>query len=327
MEKGTEIDLGPIEPWPWLDEAELARENPTIFHYTRLNVLPDILKSGGLFAARYNATNDPEELHSLRHPMATLMAMSATPLLEYATALGRFHPPEDLDLHEAALEEAAQFHDIMIHALPKPLPSITCFSSHKDDHHKKNGILTMWRLYGLEEGVALGFDAKKLIEITEDIQKTEAVSGIYLDRVLYGLQDAELVRRVLQSSEVVHQFARTLMSMLDADIEMPPLRSSTLHKFLRLVCCSKHADFSDEREIRLVVMESDDRMAKGRSRLLQPVPDKILVRYLGALKEIMVGPGESQVAATKQVRQCLDEAGFEAVPVTTSQIQFRFLKG
>ncbi len=318
-------DMEPPEPWPWLDESRLAREHPTIFHYTRLKVLPQILESGGVFATRYNVTNDPDELHSLRHPLAAMMAMSALPLLKYAETLGHFRPPQDMDIEAVALDEAIKFHDIMVRSLPKPLPCLTCFCTHSEEHHVRNGLLTMWRLYGRGEGVALGFDTAKFVALTEEIQKTRAVAGIYLDRVLYGLQDPELTTRVLQSPDVVQQFARTLMVMLREKSEMGPISKSTLTKFLRLICCSKHPDFSDEREVRLVVQEAFIGKELGRPRLDQSLPDRVLVQYLGALKEVMVGPGELQSDAVAMVRHALNDNGFPDIPVIASGTQFRFV--
>lgn len=313
------------EQWPWLDEQRLAHEHPMIFHYTRSEHLPRILDSKGLFATRYDATNDPDELHSLRHPLATLMAMSAMPVLKYAESLGNFRPPADIDLEAMALDEAVGFHDIMVRALPKPLPCLTCFCTHKADHHVRNGLLTMWRLYGGGDGIALGFDTQHLVMRSGEIQRANAVAGIYLERVLYGLGDPELLRRVMESPDVIRKFAETLSLMLQGKEDIGSTASTTLLRFLRLICSSKHPDFSDEREVRLVVQEALPGREFGRPRLDQASEQRLVVPYLESLRQVMVGPSDSQEALVSAARNLLDEAGRSDVSVTTSQIKFRFI--
>jgi|CXWL01.1.fsa_nt_gi hypothetical protein len=193
---------------PWIDEAAIARAYPMIFHYTQERNIEPILRSGGLFATDYRQTNDPDELHALRNPLATLMAQNALPLLRYAKALGRFSPPESMDLDQVAREEATRFHDILVRALPSS-PHLTCFSGHSYEHHRQNGLLTMWRLYGHGEGIALGFDTAKLIEMTGGLMQSCAADGIHMDQVLYGSDDAALMKRVLQAPAVLQSLLKT----------------------------------------------------------------------------------------------------------------------
>jgi hypothetical protein len=164
-----------------------------------------------------------------------------------------------------------------------------------------------------------------LIALTEDIQKSVAINGIYLERVLYGLQDASLTTRILESSDVIQKFAETLISMLQDRRELKGVTAETLGRFVALICCAKHPDFRDEREVRLVVQEALVGLENGRPRAEQPAAERIVVKYLDALEEVMIGPSENQEHIVTKVRGVLDEAGFTHVRLTTSQIKFRFL--
>lgn len=309
---------------PWIDEAAIAHHYPTVFHYTQEKHVESILRSGGLFATDYRQTNDPAELHALRNPLAMLMAQCAVPLLKYATALGHFNPPAEMNLDQIAPKEAAKFYDIMVKALPSP-PHLTCFSGHLEEHHQRNGLLTMWRLYGQGDGVALGFDTAKLIECTERLQRSYAIDGIYVDHVLYGWDNPAILKRMLQAPALLQKFAENLIHMLQAHSVGPEFSNDSFLQFVTLICCAKHADFRDESEIRLVVMPANEGHERGRSRPEQPCPGKIVVGYLDALKQIMIGPSVNQDETVERMHAALEAHALSHVDVVKSEIQFRFV--
>jgi len=319
----SEDELAPV-PVPWVDETAIAREHGLLFHYTGASTLKPILSTGGLYATTYKDTNDPDELHALRNPLVPLMVLAALPLLKYAQEIGTFMPPIAWDLESVAREEASKFHDIMVRALPT-VPHVTCFSTHSEEHHVQNGLLTMWRLYGRGEGLALGFDAPRLVELSQEIQRSAAIDGIYLDRVLYGLGDPRLVKRIMEAPDVPQKFAETLILMLQSRSDAPQFEMQTLLRFLVLICCAKHPDFSDEREVRLIVQQALEGHERGRPRVEEPAAGRIVVKCLDALRHVMIGPNDHQDALAESVRHQLDGAGFGHVEVHKSQIQFRFV--
>lgn len=311
-------------PLPWINESAIAQLHPLIFHYTQEKNVEAILGSGGLFATDYRQMNDPDELHALRNPLATLMTQSALPLLRYARALGRFSPPVDMDLDQVARAEATKFHDIMVRALPSP-PHLTCFCGHSDQHHRQNGLLTMWRHYGRGEGIALGFDTAKLIEISEGLMQSFAIDGIYLDQVLYGTDNVALMQRMLQAPAILQNFAENLILMLQNLPEGPEISKESFLQFLVLVCGAKHADFRDEQEIRLVVTPAYEGQERGRTRAEQLKPGKIVLPYLDALKQIMIGPSANQEETALSMRTIMERHGLSHVEIVKSEIQFRFV--
>jgi hypothetical protein len=312
---------------PWIDEAAVARQHPILFHYTRASALEQILRSGGLFATRadHEEINDPNELRALQGTFGALMMQSAIPMLNYAKSIGTFSPPDGLDLENLTREEARRFHDILVRGLPVH-PHITCFSTHTAEHHMRNGLLTMWRLYGNEGGIALGFDTASLIHETSQIQRASAIDVVYLDPVLYGLNDPKLFARLLESPEVIQKFAENVMLVLQGRAEGPEQSPSSFLKFFVLSCCAKHPDFSDEREVRLVVGEADVHLENGRPRVEQPFPGRLVIRYLAALRQVMIGPSVDQDSLAESTRRVLDREGFPHIEILRSRTQFRFAK-
>lgn len=313
---------------PWVNEAATARAHPLIFHYTRDATLELILQSGGLAATRLDSAllNDPNELKGARDTLVGLMKMVAMPLLRYAKEIGTFTPPDDWDLDDVTLDEARKFHDIMISALPF-VPYISCFCAHDADHQRKNGLLTMWRLYGHSEGIALGFDTAALVEETNKIIENAAVDLLYVEPILYGVEDsAELTKRLFEADDVIQKFADNLVLMLQKKTEGLQFAPMSLSKFLVLICGTKLPDFSDEREIRLIVGEAFERVRRGRLPPDRVGSDRIVVKYLDALRYVMVGPCDGQEAVAARVRQTLDRFGFQRVEVLRSGTQLRFVR-
>lgn len=319
-----EIDAATL---PWVDEAAAARAHPMIFHYTSAVTLESILTSGGLIATRvdHEAINDPNELRAPRDTLISLMQQAATPLLEYAKSTGKLKVPEELDLAKLINDEAANFHDIMLSALPL-VPHITCFCAHPKVHHQRNGLLTMWRLYGDKEGISLGFDTAKIVQETEKIIKHYAIDCLYVEPVLYGSEDATLIQRVLDSPEVTRKFADFLILLFLGEERDINITTSAFTKFVVLVSGAKLPDFSDEREIRLIAWEAGDGHEKGREKPLTIAPGKLVLKYLSALRSVMVGPSKSQDETARSVRQLLDAHGFQEVEVLRSHTQFRFVR-
>jgi hypothetical protein len=164
---------------PFIDETLLAQTYPVIFHYTCEKNLDSILRTGGLYATNFQHTNDPEELRATRNALVAAMVQAVVPLMRFARDVGTLKGLTDDRLLEVAQHDAAKFFDVGIRSIPTP-PHIACFAAHIREHHKENGLLTLWRLYGQQDGIALGFDTTKLVKITEAIMQSEAIDTIYL---------------------------------------------------------------------------------------------------------------------------------------------------
>lgn len=199
---------------------------------------------------------------------------------------------------------------------------------------KPTAFLTMWRLYGRGKigegerdgvGVALGFNTEKLRLATEGIQEKHGTYCIYLDRVRYGDDDPEVQRRVDDSPSIATLYAKSVIAMIQGAQEPPTdLTTEDADKFTILFPCAKHQDFEDERETRLVVCPALEVSLAGRAPLVGP-DGRVVVKYLDALEEVLVGPSNKQDELFASVSATLKAKGFERVLVKKSETPFRFL--
>lgn len=311
---------------PWIDEKQLAKSIPQLFHYTRATNLGSILKSGGLFATSYEHTNDAAELRALRAPFVDVVREAALRLVLECRDAGAFKVQmSDADAQSIVCTDAGTFHDTTIRALPSP-PHITCFSFHDRPHHAESGLLSLWRFYGGDgEGVALGFDTAKLADLTEDILRSWALDFIYLDQVLYGIEDPTLQTRLKDASGLPLMYLDFLRHVIeDRVLEYEAKdRQHELRQLIVLACSAKHPDFTDEREVRLVLSSSLKGYERGRQRMTQIAGKHVLVPLLDALTHVIVGPSRDQERLTKQVRTELNDAGFAHIQMSVSKTPFR----
>lgn len=305
---------------PWIDEQSLASEHERLYHYTSFINLRSILESKGLRATPYSATNDRDEFFAA----ADILCPK---IYEHAKIkLSQEHPSffewaisEGLDPDEELQKDSRTFYEAGLRTNAYR-PHLACFSYHSEHHHKQNGILTMWRTYGGDDGgIALGFDTKQVVDKSSKLQSDFGYSAIYLDYASYGANDARLSDRLQDASDL---FAAYFV-FLDAQIrgKPPTLGIAVLHKLLVLTACVKHADFSDEREIRMIVGAPDESKKYPKPVTMHGV--RMLLEIADCLKEIIIGPSKDQKAIAAAVNHTLAEFGKSDVEVRFSQTPYR----
>lgn len=311
---------------PWINEDEIVAKYPTIFHYTKVENLEPILRSGGLYATHFAHTNDAEEFHGARELFPVLAYEPAMALAKRLRAKGAFRrAPSNAALEQIIPEDARSFHDAMVRSLPLPF-FLTCFSKHTEPHHNLNGLLTLWRFYGGEgEGIALGFNTRKLVDATESLLQTHSLAAVYLDEVLYGIDDEVLRGRMSEASGLIEMFLEFVDNLIsERELEFGN-RGLEMHQFTVLAASAKHPDFVDEREIRLVVTPAFKGHENGRRSAQTSSERFILLPYLNALERVIVGPSRDQAALANRVGSALRRADLGSVQVISSNTPFRFL--
>jgi hypothetical protein len=284
------------------------------------------LESGGLLATHYAHTNDALESYGLRALFADLVYEDAFKLVRARRASGAFAPsPSNAEVKRIIRADAETFHDAMVRAAPVPF-FITCFARHDRTYHDENGLLTLWRCYGgAGEGLALGFNTRGVVAATEHLVGTYALASLYLDRVLYGADDEQLRSRLVESDGLRKSFLAYLDSViLRREPEVEDRRLEFL-QFTVLAACAKHPDFTDERELRLVARPAMPGHENGRLSSLQEDGHRMLLPYLDALEQVIVGPGPQQEQQLRLAQATLADAGFAHVRVRKSQTPYRFL--
>ncbi len=307
---------------PWIDEEAIASAHPTLFHYTNFINLGSILDSGGLFASPYTETNDREEFLAAKSILCPLIADRAKAYLrtehpEFIEAVLR----EGDDPDEIVEKDAAIFYDAGLRTNAFK-PHLTCFSAHNETHHKSNGLLSMWRSYcSANNGIALGFDTSRLIRKTEELTSTKKFAAIFLDFAAYGSGDPQLQDRLADSDDVIEMYFKFISNQIRH--EKPHLNPRALLKLLVLMTSVKHSDFSDEREIRMIVSEGSNE--NDNREEVKTFGNKIIVEIADCLTEILIGPTKDPESIEAAVRNTLDHRNFSAVSIRHSGTPFRNL--
>lgn len=312
---------------PWVDEEAIAAQHRVLFHYTTVDRLEKILASQTVFGTHYQSTNDASELQTLANPFVSAVHRQGVALAKARRNEGVFSQHlDDFMLSYLVAMDARVFHDAMAHSLPAPV-YLTCFARHSSLNHHDNGLLTLWRFYGGEgEGVALGFDTRKLIAATHNILASGPFSAAYIDAVSYGEQDGILSTRLAQApglQEMFLEHLNRLFSCVPIDVSS---RQKELLQYIVLASCSKHPDFADEREVRLISLSSVDLDAAG-----EPVARTSGAKHVGlpivdALESVMIGPSPDQGVTERRARTALNQAGRSDVRVVRSRTPFVFTR-
>lgn len=319
-----DLDLSKL---PWIDEEAIAAQYKSLFHYTKVERLERILRSQTVFGTHYQHTNDANELRALANPFVGIVQREGLALAKARREQGVFSQAlDDFALSYFVTTDARVFHDAMANALPAPI-YLTCFARHSLANHHQNGLLTLWRFYGGDgEGVALGFDTRKLIGATNRILDSGSFSAAYLDTVSYGEPDGILQQRLAQAPGLSEMFLEYLDSVFLKKSQDVSSRQRELFEFIVLASCSKHPDFIDEREVRLVALSAIDVDPSGRATSRTGDDRHVEFPIIDALDSIMIGPSPDQTRIEERVRCALADAGRSDVRVIRSRTPFVFTR-
>jgi hypothetical protein len=182
---------------------------------------------------------------------------------------------------------------------------VSCFCGDGD-------LLSQWRAYGGEGGIALGFDR---VELAGDDRESRMV------RVVYEREDQLRVARSFVAE--VAAFAGKLA--VDVDVASYWLAALAPGMMSRVVCFKDEA-FSEESEWRLVSMRApgvDAPLFRATPRLIVPFREKQFAPAV--VREIVVGPTPFPDVVERSFRTFLAKAGYGHVTVQLSRIPLRSL--
>jgi hypothetical protein len=308
----------------WVDEKALVEKHPRIFHYTNFESFKKILETGAIVATEFSKTNDASEGRALRDVISQMFHMRG--MKEIRNIFAKYNAEftgSDEEFERLCRQDAEACHDAMISSVPSK-PHITCFSYHADKHHKQNGLLTMWRLYGGRgHGVALGFDTEAMRILTEELIVSHAVDVIYMQDVRYGAEDKIIKQRISDFKSLPELYLRAVAAVVSNESDIFLDAGNDLMNFLELTLAAKHEDFEDEREVRVVTMEAVEQTAANRTRLNRLGENRLLLPLVPALREVIVGPSPDQTAKARRVEKQLEIHGRTDVEIRLTGTPFR----
>jgi hypothetical protein len=207
---------------------------------------------------------------------------------------------------------------------------VTSFSVHVARHETTGGILSLWREYGRENGIALRFNTEKVLRLLSETKAAESYFALFLGTVTYGDDDPLFARRVDGMADLAESYRRVVEAMLRGErTGFPPSFSEASTKFSITSILHKHPAFADEREVRLVaspiVSDEPEDVPRKTPQWVDSThgASRLLIRCLDAVDGIMIGPVERQEELAEKTTTLLTSHGRASIPVTLSDIPIR----
>lgn len=207
------------------------------------------------------------------------------------------------------------------------------------DEVRTHGLLSQWRYYGKNGGYVLVFDTLKLEQL---IGQEHAQWGgrLSLGEVGYSSEPIDVLKNKIEDiHNLLDAFNKCYFkSAEDCAPLLEPLMSCCIHY--------KHWAFSEEREVRLTAVLNSPRMHQEyitsgnklneRQRVLSKKDDGTKVPHIPLfeglkhgrpcilpIKRIIIGPGPTQIAREKKLKDFLDENRY-AIEVSCANMPIRF---
>lgn len=318
---------------PYVDEERLAQEHPHLFHYTTWEGFCGLLDSKGIWATHLRQLNDTSEFTLAARTLAKLIYRANIRELKRMIELRsriRNSIRREFGSVDAALESDSGTLPNAILELSERMmpPHVVSFSSHREDHQTRGGILSLWRAYAAG-GVALRFKTSELLSSLVRLKSEQRYHAAYLIKVTYGDADPLYQEQIAG----LDGLAKTYLELSTSWLRKNPLKglpesfTEDAMKFTVAAVSHKHPAFEDEREIRLVVAPFRQVYEDDARKEAQWVPgnlSRVLVHYADAIDAVMIGPAVDQSEIASKARAVLKSHQLdEKIEVKCSDIPFR----
>ena len=339
---------------------ELVEQEPELHHYTTYGGIRGILETNTLWATHFRATNDRTEfrlLHDLLtnevrnqlEPIFNKLAREDSWFREQASRVSGSIEQHLID-HTLGMVDSMYHFDIGDPASDLSSKSlddgafITCFCAHNadTDYVKRNGLLSQWRGYTSVTKYCVVFDTRRLVELARREVDHHLLRFMTFDRVVYADDKLPADDEYQDLAEFAATKIQSVVSRASVNYTVRSKAFDRLGPFLSFLACAtrtKHASFSEEREIRIVVVRGGPELIR-KARLarikLEPRRPKTLksrvrdgnsVHYVALfdelklslpVKRIIVGPSNHQQKDLELLRSFVPAS----IPIELSAIPF-----
>jgi hypothetical protein len=300
-----------------MDAAATWSGEDDLYHYTSIDGLLGILQSGRLWGTHVAFLNDSQELEYGIETICKVLTDAGDRLLASESDDTSIEP--DLT-NGGLLKRVGSFIQQNSDMLKPNLgPFVSCLSISGDQ-------LSQWRGYGKAGWYALRFDPEKLDSVTHVNSEGERVRGA--DPVLVKVRyRAAFEDDILQ---MAYAYVEDMVNLreLEREDEKEDARGRAwvdlFSKVLEIARQIKHRSFMEEREYRIITRGNEQFYTPSKIGLIP----RVLVQFdSGAVKEVMVGPGEFSDLRKLSLERYLDRNRdrYPDVNVTLSQVPYREL--
>ncbi len=316
----------------------------SLFHYTTANGLKGILSTQTLWATSFEALNDLKELKQAEEILFSIFRPIVADAIE---PIRETHPDIEskaitlFGSYEKSIDrETYKLIEVIVSYLN--LVFILSFCVHdKDEYTFQNGILSMWRAYGMRNAYAIEFNADEFTTILERELETYEYTMPVLDEVVYDFGLEHLKKKFETYIEVLRSFAMKIVLEMRDGAELPN-KTVTTQEFSALVDVLtrvKNRGFAEEKEFRFATVmlartdaDSQEKQLKMPKHIYHHPADGFKtvprIHMFEDCKErlpinrIIVGPHENKDKYATDLQKWLKREGYD-IPVTISDIPFR----
>jgi hypothetical protein len=300
-----------------------------LYHYTTLDGLLGILKTKSIWATHCRYLNDYSELGLFRDKLVSFIL----PYVEQKIGQqGR--------LLNHIQHDAEVVVDELYKATGDGIYILSFCGQHKKSHINDNGLLSQWRAYGAGGGFALVLNTHKLEEILKVEAERFEYSWMMLADLIYSDDDDRFKRELSNDLSTITEVVKVFFDPTKSDDEKIEEGKKARTPFIKCISRYKHCGFSEENEVRVVVIPTifDQeylKLAKTKGVTLKPEKEKKfrdkngrLVPYIELfnstdlelpIERIIVGPHKEKKARADALRLMLRDTSIE---ITCSDIPF-----
>lgn len=315
----------------------LFEKYPELFHYTTAVGLEGILRTKTLWATHYEYVNDSDEFKSffkMRLPIVLEEVIPSAIAEKYKDS------PEfksEVDNFQGGFEAFTQaFIADALTATREAIwdayaPYLTSFCGAKTPEVSQDGLLSQWRGYGQDGGYAVVFNTQALetlfwLEHSKYLLKFQTICEVTYTPESGKRSDIEKLEDEVKAS--FKNFIKTLEPSEIWGAIVPNVRMALMHK---------HGGFSEEAEVRMVIIPltltelekaalSSSPSPKAQLPTIFSIKDGLLIPRVTLfnglpIKRIIVGPHPESARRKKSVEMLLATYNIQA-DVTCSQIPY-----
>lgn len=321
----------------------ISEKHKNLIHYTTWDGFRGILESKSLWATHIRFLNDESEYLLAQSLMLEKFPEMVKKWLEQKC--GTDQKFSDTVKMVGGLATAVKFQTKQIIEALYEVTSdefyITSFCTEPNDPYVKlNGLLSQWRAYGNQCGIAVYFQTEALEGLLQREIKAHSYSASFLDSVIYEDDGARIGSNILPRLYRVFEFTKIINEVQShKDIPMDKA-SEALADFIYFSTFFKHRGFKEEGEVRFVASRirhdndylelhqkngthpAAEKTINFRTRNSRPVPYLKLFETFGEqlpISKVLIGPGKDKYQVAKAVQMFVNSKNIE---IAMSEIPF-----
>jgi hypothetical protein len=314
-----------------------------LYHYTTWDGLLGILQTKTLWATHYKFLNDYSEIVLFRDKLISWILPYVREAYENLIKQSP-HIEQEINqqggLGQVIQHDTEVFVDAQYRATGLDIYILSFCGQHKNPHVNSNGLLSQWRGYGDGGGFALVFNTQKMEEILEIEEERFQYNTMHISDLIYSDDENKLKEELSEDLSIIANDVKQVFNHTKLSGKEKADALKGYQPFVNCISRYKHCGFSEENEVRVVVLPTvlDQeflKLASTESVILKPEKERKFRKKNGQLvpyielfnsidielpiEKIIVGPHKEKEARAAALSMMLRNTKIE---ITCSDIPF-----